>query len=122
MEAKQSVNVINRVLQNLYSKYLEKRLNHNFLEETMMLFANEIGQKIFKNYIFIENNQITKEKNNKKIGTLIFLNGSIYIGDIINRKREGKGIMKYLDEDPYKGEICEGESKNNAKEGREIYK
>ena len=53
---------------------------------------------------------------------MIFLNGSIYIGDIINRKREGKGIMKYLDEDPYKGEICEGESKNNAKEGREIYK
>ena len=60
----------------------------------MTFFIYEINQKIFKTYIFIENSQLIKEKGNKKIETLIFPNGNIYIGDITNEKKGRKGIMK----------------------------
>ena len=49
-------------------------------------------------------------------GILQYTSGSIYLGDIINNKREGKGTMHYSNGDRY-----EGDFKNDKPNGKGIY-
>ena len=57
-ETKQILHLINRVAQNLHDKYLEKSLKEKFLEESRDLIANDIDEKMFRNYILIENDEL----------------------------------------------------------------
>ena len=59
-----------------------------------------------------------KEKNNERIkGKLIYDNGnSIYEGEFLNGKFDGKGVLKNL-----KGDIYEGSFKSGLKEGQGIF-
>ena len=114
-ETKQLLSVFNRAIQRLNRQYLEKGLNDNFFVEAEWFFVDEIDRQRFLKYI--QGEELTKGENMKNIQIIKYDDGSLYEGELIADKREGKGV--YMQKN---GHIYTGEFKNDKKEGRGVYK
>jgi len=102
-------NIRNRNYQILINIYNINRYNDNIINDiNNIINENDINIK-FKNLYNIYNKMI--DNNNTKIYKI-----GKYIGELNNDKREGKGIMIFMNGDRY-----EGEWKNDIREGRGIY-
>ena len=75
---------------------------------------NNINNISTKNNILTRNNLSNIDDNNS-IKTRIFSNGK-YTGNLVNDKKEGHGIMEYVNGSKY-----EGEWKNDKKHGKGVY-
>ena len=99
----------------------ENRKNMGLIMNQFSLLQNQIqqlSQKIDFNSFNTNtpkyNTQITNNINNQQ--ELISIEGTRYVGQVVNGLPEGKGIMYYNDGDRY-----EGDFRNGKQEGKGIY-
>ena len=104
------VNTINEDI-NKNNEKLKKLLNENNK-------LNEINEVLNKEIKYDNGRYVGQVVNDKKEGKGIYYynDGDRYEGDYKNDKREGKGIYYYND-----GDIYEGDYKNDKPEGKGIY-
>ena len=105
------IDILNKLLIEDPNKRIswEDYFNHNFFQD------NKIKKEISKSkekHIDIKNG----DKDKKENVTLTFNNGDKYIGEYLNNKKEGYGILFYNNGNKY-----EGEFKNDLKNGHGIY-
>ena len=91
-ETNKSLCFLNKLIQGLYEKHLNSKLNDNFLEETMAFFGDEVDRQRFRKYM--RKYQLTSEQSMKPFKIVEYNNGDVYEGEFINEKKEGKGIYK----------------------------
>ena len=115
----------NDLLDNEYSNI--KKINKNEEEEYDNINENdeeseneeneeEIHEENNQNEIFKELDDIHLNLKNKIINKIDIYEFGEYDGELINDKREGKGIILFKDGTKYEGEFI-----NNKKEGKGIY-
>ena len=108
------VNTINEDI-NKNNEKLKKLLNENNK-------LNEINEVLNKEIKYDNGRYVGQVVNGKKEGKGIryWNDGDRYEGDWKNDKKEGKGIYYYNNE-PWKGDRYEGDYKNDKAEGKGIY-
>ena len=100
-----------------------KNSNDKFIKELNDIINNNKIYEYSFNYFYINNNgeryigQLINDKKEGK-GIIYYNNGNKYEGDFKNDKFEGKGIYYYNNE-PWKE--YEGEWKNDQREGKGVY-
>ena len=114
---KDTINGIKFTIDNIIK--LSKDNNISFQLKNINIIVNTINEDINKNNeklkkLLNENNKLNEinEVLNKEIK---YDNGR-YVGQVVNDKREGKGIFYWNDGDRY-----EGDYKNDKREGKGIY-
>ena len=106
---KDTINGIKLNIDNIIK--LSKDNNISFQLKNINIIVNSINQDINKN---IE--KLKKLSNNEILNEEIKYDDGRYVGQVVNGKKEGKGIRYWND-----GERYEGDWKNDKAEGKGIY-
>ena len=118
------INDLQQVINNTKDNLIIKRIGDIITKLNFIINENKKNTELIINQISLLQNQMNKKfdelkfNNNINNQELQCPNGK-YIGQVVNGKREGKGIY-YLDKEPYKGDRYEGEWKNDLREGKGI--
>ena len=118
------INDLQQVINNTKDNLIIKRIGDIITKINFIINENKKNTELIINQISLLQNQMNKKFDELKINNNInnqelqCENGK-YIGQVVNGKREGKGIY-YLDKEPYKGDRYEGEWKNDFRDGKGI--
>ena len=114
------VGELQKINNYIQDNLISQKINDIIMKINFVINENKKNQEIIMNQVSSSQNHINQinpkfQINNlDNIKEIKFKNG-IYIGQLVNGVKEGKGIFHYNN-----GAIYEGEYKNNKKEGKGI--
>ena len=109
------INDLQQVINNTKDNLIIKRINDIIIKMNFIIKENNKNTELIINHISLLQDQSIRKFDELKINNnfnnqeLQCQNGK-YIGQVMNGKREGKGIY-YLDKEPYKGDRYEKNGK-----------